>query len=256
LSLALTGCGLVGGFGIRATEEWSRSYDLATGGRLELSNINGRIEAEPSAGRLEVRAEIIARGASRRSARRLLQRVEIEEQASPERVRLETKHPGLSFLSGGVEVRYQVRIPAGCAAELKTTNGSITLTGLSDPVSLRTVNGRISASALGGAVEARTTNGSIELEVDQISASGIELETVNGSIRLRLPSQAAARLSARVINGSIDVDLPRAQVEHSSRRRVEALLGGGGAALELRTVNGSIRVGASAPGPEREPEGS
>ena len=41
-----------GGLGIRpgggkAQDEWTRSYKVAAGGRLEIINVNGRITAEP-----------------------------------------------------------------------------------------------------------------------------------------------------------------------------------------------------------------
>ena len=41
-----------------AKTEWRKSYELQPGGRVEISNVNGRIKVEPSEGRtLEIIAE-------------------------------------------------------------------------------------------------------------------------------------------------------------------------------------------------------
>ena len=249
LSLGLTGCGLIDiGFGPKASREWQQSYDLSEQGSVEVININGRIEAQPSADdRVEVRAEITARGASERAARERLEHIQIEEDTGSDHVRLETKLPVTSFFTGGgSEVRYFLRIPAGRSVRLRTTNGSISVTGLQGELKAKTVNGSVSGSGLAGAVEASTTNGSIKIEVERVAEAGIDLQTVNGSIRLRIPATAAADLSAHLTNGSIDTsDLPLQDLRRSSRRRLEAKLGSGGPPIELRTVNGSIRIAGS-----------
>jgi DUF4097 and DUF4098 domain-containing protein YvlB len=72
----------------------------------------------------------------------------------------------------------------------------------------------------------------------------VSLETTNGSIDLKLPGDAKGTLSARCVNGGIKVtDLPFEKSGEGSRRKLDGTINGGGAALRLETVNGSIRVG-------------
>ena len=72
--LGLSGCDIAvdghGGLGVeltagKAQDEWTRSYSLIPGARLEVININGRITAEPTEGQsVEVRAERTAKALS------------------------------------------------------------------------------------------------------------------------------------------------------------------------------------------------
>ena len=66
----------------RAQDTWTRSYTLASGGRLELINVNGTITAEPSSGtEVELTGERIAKASSDEAARELLGKVEMREES-------------------------------------------------------------------------------------------------------------------------------------------------------------------------------
>jgi DUF4097 and DUF4098 domain-containing protein YvlB len=102
----------------------------------------------------------------------------------------------------------------------------------------------VQGEGLGGTVVASTTNGEIKLKMASLGGDGVSLETTNGSIDLKLPGDAKGTLSARCVNGGIKVtDLPFEKSGEGSRRKLDGTINGGGAALRLETVNGSIRVG-------------
>ena len=66
--------------------------ELQPGGRLEISNVNGRIDVQPSAGNtVEVVALKSARAASSEAAKEALGRIEIQENVEPSNIRIETK---------------------------------------------------------------------------------------------------------------------------------------------------------------------
>src|SRR4029450_7383492 len=76
----------------KETAEWRKTYDLKADGRLEISNVNGKIDVEPSTGNsVEVVAQKSVRAASVEAAKDALGRIEIQETVSPESVRIETK---------------------------------------------------------------------------------------------------------------------------------------------------------------------
>jgi hypothetical protein len=58
-----------------------------------------------------------------------------------------------------------------------------------------------------------------------------------------LPETAKATVSAAWVNGGITVSGLDFEVREQSKRRFEGRLNGGGAAIDLKTVNGGITFG-------------
>ncbi len=245
-AVALTGCDLVmTDLSAQSTETWTKTYALAPGGRVDVSNINGRIEVQPADGsQVEVRAEKIGKGATDEAAKQALGRIEIVEHASDTEIRLETKVAGMGgFNLGGTEVRYFLKVPAGTQVQVGTTNGAIKLDRLSGDISAETTNGGITGTSLSGRVKASTTNGAIDMDLDALGQGGVSLETTNGGVELTIPRSAAATISARLANGSINAsDLPVQASGETSRRRLDGTLNGGGERIDVETTNGSITI--------------
>jgi hypothetical protein len=244
LGIAVAGCDLVtGAFSSQASDEWRRSYPLEAGD-VDILNVNGPITLEAVAGStVEVVARRQARGRSEEAAHELLRRLVIQDQVDANRVRIETRPPSGSFLSGSTQVAYHVRVPAATNVVLRTTNGSLTIRRLEGRLKADIVNGAIEATDLAGAVEGSTVNGGIDVQVVKIAAGGIRLETTNGGITVGLPRNASADVHARVANGGISfTGLSVQQTGEVGRRRVDGRLGSGGPPLSLETVNGGIDV--------------
>ena len=249
LLVAASGCDLALS-DVRATEtaEWRRTYALTPGGHVEIGNVNGRIQMQPSSDNtVEVVARKIAKAATQESARQALGRIEIQESASPSSIRIETKlQRGSTFFGGGgLEVQYTVRVPAGAGVKVTNVNGSVEIAGLSGRVRAENVNGGIKVLDVSGDLHASTVNGGVVAEFAQVPESGVHLECVNGGIKLRLPRDAKANLSARVMNGGIATNgLDVVTSGESSRRRLEGRLNVGGPKIELEGTNGGISIGA------------
>lgn len=244
--VSLAGCDLVmTDLSAKATDEWKKTYTLAAGGRVEVLNVNGKIEVGPADGNtVEIRAEKIARGASETAAKEALARIEIVEQASEREVRVETRvaKTGM-FGQGGAEVRYFVKVPAGTELKVRTVNGGVNLADVSGTLQANTTNGGIDGQRLSGSFQAGTTNGGIDVVMDKVAEGGVQLETTNGGIDLRIPKDTAATVSARLTNGRIDASSLDLQVEgETTRRRLDGRLNGGGARISLETMNGGITI--------------
>jgi hypothetical protein len=227
----------------RATDEWTREYAIAAGGRLTVKNVNGTItlESAGAGGKTRVRAERIARATSDESAKELLQKITIDESVTPDVVRLETRAPS-GWRSGQHEVKYFVAVPPGVMVEARTTNGGVTMVGLANEVDVSTVNGGIKGERLSGPVQARTTNGGVHVRMDGMTRDGVRLSTVNGGVSLELPGNARADISAHATNGGIHTDNLDLTVRDQSHRRLDATLNGGGGHVELSATNGGIRL--------------
>jgi DUF4097 and DUF4098 domain-containing protein YvlB len=245
-SLALfTACvGSLGGLTARASDEWTRTYPLAAGGEVQITNGNGSIDVEGAQGAMvDVRAERIARAATDAAARELLPRITIKEDVKPNQVAIETERLNGFVIGVAVEVKYHVRVPATALVRLRTTNGEITALELAGRLVATTVNGAITGRNLDGGVEARAVNGPVTIEIRSLGEELIDLRTVNGELKLTLPGNAKANLSASVTNGVIDTSGLRLDLMgEQTRRRVRGRLNGGGTPIELSTTNGPIWV--------------
>jgi len=245
LAVALAGCDVsLGKLTARATDEWTHTYPLTSGGEVRIVNTNGRIDVEGVDGlTVEIRAERIARGASEAAARELLPRIVIKDDSTPARVSLETERMSGIMIGAGFEVRYHVRAPKNAVINVTNTNGQVAVNGLTGTIVAHTTNGGVKGTNLAGGVDARSTNGGVSIEMASIGPERISLETTNGGVTLMLPEKAKATVSASCTNGGITVGaLDNFEVTEKSRRHLEGRLNGGGTAIDLQTTNGGIRV--------------
>lgn len=232
----------------KASDTWTRAYDLPAGGRIEILNVNGEIRAEAApAGKVEVTVERSASAATDDEARELLNAVQMREEIGAARVRIETIAPRMRL--GGHKASFLVRVPPGVHVDLRTVNGGVRLANVSGEVRASSTNGGVKGT-IGAAslVEARTTNGGVELSIDgALAPSGeVRLTSVNGGVRLTVPADTRADVSARCVNGRVDVDdLPIAVDGEQTRRRVQGTLNGGGTRIELQTTNGGVTLSRS-----------
>lgn len=235
----------------KATDTWSRTYAVDPGGRFELINVNGRINAEPADGaEVLVEAKRTAKGRSDEAAREMLAKLEIREEVGSKSVRVESRPPRTSGF-GGHEIEWVIKVPKGIVVDLRTTNGGVRMSGLSGEVHAKTTNGGVKGvNMLVTALEASVVNGGVEIELSRpLDATGsIDLTTVNGGVELGLPAESKATITARAVNGGVrasdDLKVEREEggSESESRRRLNGTMNGGGAKVNLNTTNGGVRI--------------
>jgi hypothetical protein len=251
----------------RRGEDFHWSGRVGRGRVIEIKGVNGRIVAEPTSG------DQVIVSAERRARRSDPMSVRIEVIEHEDGVTICAVYPGrrgepntceagasshTHVDDNDVVVDFAVRVPAGVRLSARTVNGGIEAGDLDGPIEAHTVNGSVRLSTRDQA-SAETVNGSIVAEVGSASWSGaLEFSTVNGGITLALPENVVARLKAETLNGDISSDFPFtvSDVHRSdrngwrgvlSKRKIVGTIGDGssGGALELSTVNGSIRLRAS-----------
>jgi hypothetical protein len=244
---ALQGCDVVtADLKHSETAEWRKTYELAPGGRVEISNVNGKIEVTPSTGNsVEVVAQKTAKAATTEAAKDALNKIEIRDDVSPSSISIATRLPrGGGWFGGGTQVKYVVRVPAGAEVKFTTVNGGVEVSGLTGRVTAETTNGGVVARDISGAIEASTTNGGVDVELAKLAEGGAKLECTNGGLKLALPSDSRATISASITNGGIDASGLTIDATQSTRRRLEGKMNGGGAAVHIEGTNGGIRIAA------------
>jgi DUF4097 and DUF4098 domain-containing protein YvlB len=244
-------------FGKEESEEFSRVLPLKSGGTFSLKNVNGSITITTW---MEDKVDIKALKTTKGDPDKLKE-VKIEVEATTNSVSVNTIFPKWKNIR--VSVNYEVKVPQGVnLGKVKSTNGSVYITGpvghtnasttngrieldgAKGTISLSSTNGRIEAVNIIGELDADTTNGTIVLEMLSFEDK-IKAKTTNGSITLRVGSleKVNADFSARTVNGSISLDLPvTLRSMKKSRRSLEGQIGQGGPEISLRTVNGSIKI--------------
>ena len=227
-------------------DEFDWSGALAVGDELEIKGINGSIRAVSTGGDARVEADKEGRGA---------EEVHIEVVEHSRGVTICAIYPsedGSNICepgSGGrnsvkdnrARVDFEVEVPEGVRFTAVTVNGSVEAEGLAGFADLRTVNGDIEVESTQGARGA-TVNGSINAVLGADWTQDVSLETVNGSIEVDVEDDHGAEVDVSWVNGSLEVEPPLALRGKLSRRSARGALGEGGPELELRTVNGSVRI--------------
>jgi DUF4097 and DUF4098 domain-containing protein YvlB len=225
------------------TEEFHQTYSLNANGRLELQNINGAVHIT-AWDQNQVKVDAIKRASNQDE----LNREEILIDAHPASISIETKY---NYRESGwhdphhhqTEVEYTLTVPRTAHLdEIKLINGGLDVTGLTGEVRASCINGKLEARSLAGELKLSTINGPLDAELERVATS-VELSSVNGPLHLTLPSDAKARIEASTVHGGIENNFGL----HTNNHRwvghdLRGELGGGGAHISLRNVNGPIEV--------------
>ena len=259
LCLAPAGCGA--GKSVEK-EVIERTVEFSPGGRLTLVNVNGDITIESwDRHEVKMKAEKRARAENEDEARLLLEKTTVQFDQTGNGIDIRTDAPKKPGRNRNVSVAYTVTVPRAIDLELKTANGRVDVDDVSGAVDAKTTNGRIRMTGIVGASQARTTNGNIGLSdvlgpletkttngKIKVALSGtgdephvVRAKTTNGGIEVSLPKGLKARLKASTVNGRIETEFP-VTVTGRFGKSVDGVINGGGRLIQLKTVNGSIRL--------------
>lgn len=233
--------------------EWSGQ--VATGGTVEIKNINGSIRATPTSGRV-----VVVR-ASKRGKSDDPSSVTIDVVQHEGGVTICAVYPDVpgqpanqclaGFLQGqyssrnnDVEVTFDVQVPTGIDFAGGTIGGNVDARGLDGNVDARTIAGDIdittTALASGTTVKGNVTAsiGLTDWDRDLLFSS------VDGNVTVRIPTNTNAWVSG-IANGSISTDFPLMITRQGSFRQLSGMLGSGGRSLTLATSGGNIVLRAN-----------
>jgi hypothetical protein len=243
----------------RSTESGTSSGDyrftpaLHAGQRLDLSNVDGSITVTQARG---ASAEIVVHKIVRRGNGDLVKAV-MEETSTGVRVcavylsrsgdtdGCDGRHGRNNDRSEplDVEMRFEVRIPAGVELGVRSVDGSVDLRGIDTPTSIRTVDGDITfdgvapdgLNTVDGKISATITNARWDHDVT--------LRSVDGDVDVTLPAGLGVAITGETVDGDVHADFPVTLVGKWGPRSFRATVGDGGTReLQIHTVDGSIRL--------------
>jgi hypothetical protein len=233
----------------KANDEWTRTYTLPKGGRLEIINVNGLIEVVPAAGsQVEVVARREVRTRTDEEAKARLAKAEMVEDIGKDHVRVQMKpaeRENTFGPHGRVNIQYHVSVPPGLATTFRTENGAVRIENVQGRMTLASTNGPIVGRALSGSVDASTVNGGIDIALRALDGDS-RITTVNGPAALTVGADIGAELDAQAVNGGVvtQEDLPLTTSDRTPRR-VTGRLNQGGPRIVVQTTNGGVRVGTT-----------
>jgi hypothetical protein len=142
-----------------------------------------------------------------------------------------------------VGVDFTVRLPRRARFGAATILGDVHVMGAHAPLVLHTVSGDVDAVTTSGPVTVRSVNGGVHVRITGFGDTGaVSIVSVNGSATVELPPQLDADVAARTVNGSIMTDYPLSVSGKFTGHEVKGQVGKGGRAVNITTVNGSIKL--------------
>lgn len=98
-----------------------------------------------------------------------------------------------------------------------TTNGTVEVSDIREDASLETTNGNVTVSSIGGKLRVDTTNGAVK--ADGI-AGDVDIETLNGKITV---TDAEAGIKASATNGTISVESAKVGGDYSLKNTTSSI---------------------------------
>jgi len=127
------------------------------------------------------------------------------------------------------------------SAALHITTGDGYCANIAGNVNFFVLNGGINIEETSGRIEGIAGNGGITVTGAELIPSALDLLTINGSTRLALKRVPNASISASTANGFIHL-VNEANLSDRLVRSYESILGQGGSAYEIQSLNGSIII--------------
>lgn len=186
-------------------------------------------------------------------------RLDIKQQGT--NLNAEVVYPSKSWIGGMNEsVDLAIFLPREIAVALKTSNGSIEISGMENVVHaktsngkitvvdskgehtvLDTSNGRIEVDRFVGSLKADTSNGKIIVTQGEVTGDW-SLHTSNGAIEAEIQENGSYDYYFSTSNGKVNVPNPPFMSQSDSKKKIQGSVNGGKIKLDFRTSNGSITV--------------
>jgi len=212
-----------------------RRFELAAGGSLDLSSINGEIDITTTSG-----TAVDIKAVKKSDHKGEIEKVEVVFEPGKDFLKVYVKY---SRRNTRAKVDFKLAVPERLArVHIKSINGKIDCTGKFSDLTLKTVNGRIDFAGSFRNARLDAVNGKIDLSQEPLLAGDLTVSTVNGAVDIELNRKSAFTIEGETINGSIDNEFGLEVKRHLVGRSLEGRVNGGGFKVKIETVNGSIDI--------------
>jgi hypothetical protein len=224
-----------------SVDEIRKTFQLKPGEKVWIQGINGRVEIQTSDTKTaEVYVKRTGDNANSLQRRQMI----VEQNADGLMVRSRQVFNGVWDHLFGHDPKEEVIIkaPRQIALSLKGINAKVYATDIEGPLDMRGLNGRAELGQVGESVSIDGVNGTIVVGLNKLGDRGAQIHGVNGDIELRLAAGLNADLTAKGMNGSVKSEISEVTVEKTDWSRYSARIGNGGSEIEIKGINGNVRL--------------
>jgi len=236
-------------------QDFQRSYQLAPGDRISVSNVSGDISITGYNGSA-VSVTAFREGPDKDA-------VEIQDQSSPGHVSLTVQYPRSG--SYHASVRFVVQVPRASGYQFdslstasgdidvtdvtgdiktKTASGNITIKQVTGNVQASAASGDVTVTGVAGTASASTASGDVDVELTSV-ASGAEMKfsSASGDVTVKAPTQLNAQVEMSTASGSIKTDFPLTieDLDHHGKKAY-GQVGSGAIKLKISTASGDVQL--------------
>ena len=232
------------GYDYAEKEEIRRKYALKPGTLVKIYGINGPVTVETA--ETETAEILIIRSARKKED---LQFGQITIEQTPERLEIGKEGDRRSIFSAFSTLpegrqRAILKLPRQVDFEANGISENLTVDEIKGRLKIRGVSGKVLVKRVIGETTLSGLNGEADVTFGPMVGYPIDVFGVNGEVVLRFEGEVNANLLARGNNGEIESDLPGFEKKEDEERpgRIETRIGQGGAEIEIRGVNGNVKL--------------
>lgn len=197
-----------------------RSFNVSSGGTLEIRTTQGNIEVRTGSGsRLDVEVRRTARG------RASVEDFDVQFEQRGNTVAVVGERSGGGWRgSDGINVNFIVTVPRDFNLDLDTKGGNIAVADLAGRAKVSTSGGNLSFGEISGTVDAKTSGGNVSVRgssgnVDvRTSGGNIDLGRIGGTVNVKT---SGGNITVEEVNGELQASTSGGQISARMTRQPE-----------------------------------
>lgn len=220
---------------VMADQEEHKTYQLAAGAHVDVSNISGPVSIEATDGSS---AEVHIYRTARNSEDLAWRKVFVEQTSSGLTIR---QKPG-SGEPDSVDLlnRVVLKLPRQVSVSGKSISGDFNISGVTGAVDLNGISGSVDAKHLNGVLTVSGVSGNVRVAVARINDAGLRVSGVSRNVYLGLASDLNAELSVGNTTAGVSNKIQGLALVSVGPSNYSARLGSGGPQIVVSNVTGTI----------------
>jgi len=257
-------------------DEFSQTYQLPAGARVEVSSIRGSVKIENAD---TTTAEVRIIRTARTRADLEYHKIEVEQTGNslvvrgvqeprerdsrnvqvnhqvilklPRRIDLSVASVSGSLQVGDVDGQMHVSSISGSGnignvggkLQVSSVSGSLEVGNVGADARVNSISGNVDLGQVNGSLDVSSVSGGVNAKLVSLSPQGIHINSVSGSIELGFKSEVNADFSAEQVSGQVYLDVPNVVRDSEAKSsNVRARIGAGGTPITISSVSGNIRL--------------
>lgn len=212
-------------------QEEHRTYKLAAGAHVNVSQISGPVSVEAVDGSV---AEVSIYRTAKNSVDLAYRKVVVEQTSSG----LTIRQKPVSGEPSQVDLlnRVVLKLPRQVSVSAKSISGDFNISGVNGAVDLNGVSGSVDARHLNGALTVSGASGNVRLAIERVNDAGLRVSNVSGSTYILLATDLNAELSISNTTGGVSNKIAGLALDGVGASSYSARLGSGGPRIVVSNV--------------------